>query len=455
MCLLSCGITVFWDGKLFNLPITFLYQVYMLDIRLIREDATSVRKNIARRNNPTFLQMFDELVDVDRQWRKATAELNQMRADRNRLSMEIAKAKSEGRDVKDMIRDAAKIPKLMQNLEKTVVDLDLRMRSLLMRLPNLLHDSVYDGKSEADNKVGKIFGKKPDFPFKPKDHLEILRGLGMIDMEAGARSSGHAFTYLKGDLVLLDMAISRFALDFLRRKGFTIVEPPLMINMDAAMGAEDLITFEDQIYKLEDQNLFLIPTSEHPIAAMKMGDTIDLQELPLLYAGLSPCFRKEVGAHGKYTHGLFRMHHFNKVEQFVFCRPEESWEWFEKLQHNCEEIYKQLDLHCRTLQLCSADTGVKSAKTIDMECWMADGEFRETGSNSNVTDYQSRRMGIKYREKKGKPAIGLVHTLNSTAVATSRIMIAIIEQNQQADGSVKVPKALVPYMDGIEFLKRE
>lgn len=427
----------------------------MLDIRTIREDAASVRKNVARRNNPAFLQMFDELLDVDRQWRKATAELNELRAERNRLSMEIAKAKKEGKDAKDAMKGAAKIPKLMQDLETAGTDLELKMKSLLMRLPNLLHDSVHDGKSEADNRVGKTSGKRPEFDFQPRDHLDILQSLGMIDMEAGARSSGHAFTYLKGDLVLLDLAISRFALDFLRRKGFTIVEPPLMINMDAAMGAEDLATFEDQIYKIEGQDLFLVPTSEHPIAAMKMGETLDVADMPLLFAGISPCFRKEVGAHGKYTHGLFRMHHFNKVEQFVFCRPEESWDWFERLQQNCEEIYSQLGLHYRTLHLCSGDTGVKAAKTIDMECWMADGNFRETGSNSNVTDYQSRRMGIKYREKKGQPAIGLVHTLNNTAVATSRIMIAIVEQNQQKDGSVRVPKALVPYMDGVEYLKRE
>jgi seryl-tRNA synthetase len=427
----------------------------MLDIKFIREDAGSVRKNIARRNNPAFLQMFDELVDTDKQWRKTSAELNKMRAERNRLSMEIAKAKKEGRDVEGLMKDAATIPKALQELEKSVTDLEIKMKSLLMRLPNLLHDSVHDGKSEAENKVGKISGKKPEFGFEPKDHLQILQSLGMIDMEAGARSSGHAFTYLKGDVVLLDMAISRFAIDFLRRKGFTIVEPPLMINMEAAMGAEDLVTFRDQIYKIEDHDLFLIPTSEHPLAAMKMNETIDLQDLPLLLAGISPCFRKEVGTHGKYTHGLFRMHHFNKVEQFVFCKPEESWEWFEKLQQNSEEIYDQLGLHYRTLHLCSGDTGVKAAKTIDMECWMSDGKFRETGSNSNVTDYQSRRMGIKYREKRGQPAIGLVHTLNNTAVATSRIMIAIIEQNQQADGSVKIPKVLVPYMDGIEYLKKE
>lgn len=426
----------------------------MLDIKAIREDPAAVRKNLARRNNKPFLQMFDELLEVDKEWRKAVSELNVLRSERNRLSMEIGKAKKEGKEDKKAMREAGKIPKQMEKLEAERADLEVKMKSLLMRLPNMLHESVHDGKDAGDNKVGKVAGKKPDFDFEPKDHLEILQGLGMLDMEKGASVAGHAFAYLKGDLVLLDMAISKFALDFLRRKGFTIVEPPLMLNMEAAMGAEDLTTFEDQIYKIEGENLFLIPTSEHPIAAMMMNENIDRQDLPVLFAGVSPCFRKEVGAHGKYTKGLFRMHQFNKVEQFVFCSPEESWDWFDKLQQNCEEMYNQLGLHYRTLELCSGDTGVKAARTIDMECWMADGEFRETGSNSNVTDYQARRLNIKFREKKGQASVGLVHTLNNTAVATSRIMVAIIEQNQQKDGSVRVPKALVPYMDGVEFLKK-
>lgn len=427
----------------------------MLDIKLIREDPKVVRDNLARRNNPTILEMFDELVKLDGDWRKSVAELNELRSSRNKISMQIAEAKKNKQDAKTLMEQAAEIPKKVKELETRSTDLDEKTKGLLLRLPNLLHESVPDGKSEKDNKVVRKHGQQPKFDFQPKDHLEILTNLNLIDQERGAKTAGHAFFYLKGSAVLLDMALQRFAIEFLRSKDFTIIEPPFMLNYKAASGAEDLTTFQDQIYKIDGEDLFLIPTSEHPIAAMHMDEAIDIAELPLKYAGISPCFRKEVGAHGKYTRGLFRMHQFNKIEQFVFCKPEESWELFDKLQENTEEMYNSLGLHYRVVTLCSADTGVKAAKTNDIECWMADGNFREVTSNSNVTDYQSRRLNIKYREKKGQPPIDFVYALNNTAVATSRIMVAIIEQFQQKDGRVKIPDALVPYMGGIEFLEKE
>ncbi len=427
----------------------------MLDIKLIRENPGAVRKNLARRNNAQILKMFDELTDVDKEWRKIVAEVNELRASRNKVSMQIAAAKKEGKHDKKLMSEAAKIPEKIQNLEAAKAELDAKMKSVLLRLPNLLDKSVPDGKDADDNKVLRKHGKPPEFAFEPKDHLEILRGLNMIDVERGAKSAGHAFFYLKGDAVLLDLALVRFAVDFLHKKDYTIVGTPLMLNLEATMGAEDMDGFRDQIYKIEGEDLFLIATSEHPLAAMFMGDVLDNEDLPAVFAGVSPCFRKEVGSHGKYTKGLFRMHHFNKVEQFVFCKPEDSWDWFDKLQKNTEEIYQKLGLHYRVITLCSGDTGAKAARTDDIECWMADGRYREVSSNSNVTDYHSRRLNIKYREKKGQAPIGLVHTLNNTALATSRIMVAILEQFQQKDGSVKIPKALVPYMDGIEVLKKE
>ncbi len=427
----------------------------MLDIKLIRENPATVRKNLARRKNTEILKMFDELVEVDKVWRKNVTELNELRASRNKVSIQIAKAKKEGKSEKKLMGEATKIPKKIQELETKNVELEEKMKSILLRLPNLLDKSVPDGKDESDNKVVKKFGKPPEFDFKPKDHLEILQGLNMIDVERGAKVSGHAFFYLKGDAVLLDLALVKFAMDFLRRKDFIAVETPLMLNLEATMGAEDMEDFREQIYKIEGENLFLLATSEHSIAAMFKDEVLDNQDLPAVFAGVSPCFRKEVGAHGKYTKGLFRMHQFNKVEQFVFCKPEDSWDWFEKLQRNAEEIYQQLGIHHRVITLCSAETGVKAARTDDIEIWMADGKYREASSCSNVTDYQSRRLNIKYREKKGQPPIGLVHTVNNTAIATSRIMVAILEQFQQKDGSVKIPKALVPYMNGIEVLQKD
>lgn len=426
----------------------------MLDIRLIRENPNLVRKNLARRNQPQVLEMFDELTEIDKEWRKVIAEVNELRSSRNKISWEISKSKKAGKTDKKLIEEAAKIPEKIQDLEVKKAELDAKMRAILLRLPNLLDKSVPDGKSADDNKVIRKFGRPPEFDFEPKDHLEILQGLGMIDIERGAKTAGHAFYYLKGDAVFLDLAIQRFALDYLRRKDFTIVETPFMMNLEATMGAEDMSGFQDQIYKIEGEDLFLIATSEHPLAAMFMGDVLSNDELPATFAGISPCFRKEVGAHGKYTKGLFRMHHFNKVEQFVFCKPEDSEDWFEKLQKNTEDIYNQLGLHFRVVTLCSADTGVKAARTDDIECWMADGKYREMSSNSNVTDYQSRRLNIKYREKKGQPPSGFVHTLNNTASASSRVMVAILEQFQQKDGTVRIPKSLVPYMNGIEVLEK-
>jgi seryl-tRNA synthetase len=285
--------------------------------------------------------------------------------------------------------------------------------------------------------------------------LEILEGLGMVDIERAAKVSGAGFVYLRGDVVLLDLALQRFALDFLRKKGFTIIEPPYMINRRPYEEVVDLSDFESVMYKIDGEDLYLIATSEHAMGAMFLDDVIDKKDLPLTLAGISPCFRKEVGSHGKYTKGLFRMHQFNKVEQFIFCLPEESWKWFEQIQKNAEELYQQLGIHHRVIEMCTGDLTSIKAKSYDVEGWMADGQFRELGSCTNCTDYQARRLNVKYREGLGKPPAGFVHTLNNTALATSRTMLAILEQFQQKDGSVKIPKVLVPLMNGIEVLKKK
>jgi len=252
---------------------------------------------------------------------------------------------------------------------------------------------------------------------------------------------------------LLDLAIQHYAIDFLRKKKFTVVEPPYLINKKTYEGMiGNPFDFAEASYKIEGEEFYLIPTAEYPIGAMFIDEVLMENRLPIKLCGVSPAFRKEVGAHGKYTKGLFRMHQFDKIEQFVFCTPEDSWKLLEELQRNCEELYQGLGLHYRVVALCSGDTGAKSSKTYDTEFWMSDGKFREIGSNSNCTDYQARRLGIRFREGEGKPVKGFVHTLNNTALATSRTMIAIIEQFQQKDGSVIIPKVLIPYMAGIEKL---
>jgi len=321
-----------------------------------------------------------------------------------------------------------------------------------LRLPNILHESVPVGKDESANEIVRVVGKPPKFDFEPKNHLEIIENLGLIDAERAAKVAGHGFNYLKGALALLDFAISTYVIDLLIKRDYQIVEPPFMMHKKPYIGATDLETFEDQLYKIEGEDLYLIATAEHPLAAMFMDEVIEQKDLPIKLVGYSTNFRKEVGAHGKYTKGLFRMHQFNKVEQFVFCLPEDSWKYHEEVQKNSEDLYKGLGLHFRTVNICTVDIGNLAAKRYDIEVWMADGVFRESGSNSNCTDYQARRLNIKYREKEGMAPAGLVHTINNTALATSRTMMAILEQYQKKDGTVLVPKVLQPYMHGLDRL---
>ena len=417
----------------------------MLDIRLIRENPEFVRKNLERRNEPEYLQMLDEVIKLDEKWRETITKLNKLRKEKNEVSIKISQFKKEGKDFKVLLEDAEKIANEIKRLEVIENELRKNVKKLLLQIPNLLHESVPYGKDENDNVEIRRWGKPPKFDFEAKDHLTILKNLGMVDFERGAKVAGHQFYYLKGDVVLLDLAIQRFAIDFLLKKGFTLIEPPFMMRREFYEGVTSLEDFDLQLYKIDGEDLYLIATSEHPMAAMFANEVLLASELPICLVGVSPCFRKEVGAHGKYTKGLFRVHHFNKVEQFVFCLPEESWEWHEKLQENCEKMYQKLGLHYRVVNVCTGDIGIVAAKKYDTEVWMADGKFREIGSNSNCTDYQARRLNIRYRMKEGAPVKGFVHTLNNTALATSRTMIAIIEQFQQKDGTVKIPKVLWKY----------
>lgn len=424
----------------------------MLDIKIIREQPELVRENLKRRHDEEKLKLLGELLEADRKWRKLTTEVNALRARRNKLSQEIAKFKKEKKSVTKLLKEAKKIPEQIKKLEAESQKQGNKVRSALMRLPNLLHESVPYGKDETENVEIRRWGEPPKFDFQPKNHLEILEDLGLIDVERGAKAAGAGFFYLKGDLVLLDLAIQRFAIDSLRKKGFRVIEPPFMINRKAYEGMIDPSDFEQVTYKIDGEDFYLIATSEHPMGAMFMNDVFDRSELPLRLCGISTCFRKEIGAHGKYTKGLFRMHQFNKIEQFIFSLPDQSWELHEELQRNSEELYQQLGLHYRVVNMCTGDIGTIAAKKYDIEFWMADGKFREIGSNSNCTDYQARRLNVRFKEGPGKPPAGFVHTLNNTALATSRTMIAIIEQFQQKDGSVVIPKVLRPFMGGIERL---
>ncbi len=423
-----------------------------MDIKLIREDPELVRRNLERRHDPGKLGLLDALIEDDARWREKVTEVNRLRRRRNEISSEIAKVMKEDGDAPSLREEAGGIPKLIVDTETERDVYARRVNEALMRLPNLLHESVPYGADDTENVEIRRWGKPRRFPFEAQSHAEIAGKLGILDLERGGKVSGSGFYYLKNELALLDYSLMRYAIDHLLAKGFTLIEPPYMIRRKPYEGVTDLADFEDVMYKIEGEDLYLIATSEHAMGAMFQDETFLAEDLPMRFCGVSPCFRKEIGAHGKYTRGLFRVHQFNKVEQFVFSLPEQSWDLHEELQRNCEELYEGLGLHYRVVNVCTGDIGIIAAKKYDTEFWMADREFREIGSNSNCTDYQARRLNIKYRMKEGQPPVGPVHTLNNTALATSRTMVAILEQYQQEDGSVVVPEVLRGYMNGIEVI---
>jgi seryl-tRNA synthetase len=314
-----------------------------------------------------------------------------------------------------------------------------------------LHESVPVGKDSSDNLLVRKWGEIPKFDFPVKDHIDLGIALGILDIERAAKISGTRFQILKNEAVLLDIALMIFALEELKKKSYVPVEPPFMIKRKPYEGVTDLGDFEEMLYKIEGEDLYLIATSEHPIGSMHMDEIIMEKDLPLKYTGMSACFRKEAGAHGKDTRGIFRTHQFNKIEQFIFCKPEESWKFHEELLKNAEELFQKLDLPHRIVSVCTGDIGSVAAKKYDVEAWMpAQNDYREVVSCSNCTDYQARRLNVRYREKEGMAPKGFVHTLNSTAIATGRAIVAIMENNQQKDGSITVPPVLRKYMGGAE-----
>lgn len=426
----------------------------MLDIKLIRENPELVSSNLMKRGDPANLEMLDSLIDCDKKWRQSLTKLNELRHERRQVTTAIAGAKRNGKDAVAEISKAKEVDNEITALEKKVNEWEENVHNYLMRLPNLLHESVPTGKDENDNVQVRTWGKIPKFGFPVKGHMDLGLTLDIIDIERAGKIAGARFFYLKREAVLLDMALMSFALEEMRRKGYTLIEPPCLMRRKPYEGVVSLSDFEDVLYKVENEDLYLIATSEHPMAAMFMDEVLKSEELPLKLAGMSTVFRKEAGAHGKDTRGIFRTHQFNKIEQFIFCKPEDSWRIHEELIQNAEEIAKKLGLPYRVVNSCTGDIGTVAAKKYDIEAWMpAQNAYREIVSCSNCTDYQARRLNIKYREKEGEAPKGFVHTLNSTAIATGRTIVAILENYQQEDGSVVVPKALGKYVGGIEKIE--
>ena len=428
----------------------------MLDIKLIRENPELVKTNLVKRGNPENLQMLDELVAVDRQWRLNLTKLNELRHQRKQVTIEIAKLKKSGGDTSSQVEKAKAVDAEVTGIEKQVAEEEQKTHDYLMKLPNLLDESVPFGKDEKENVQVKTWGEIPKFSFPIKNHIDLALDLDLIDMERAGKISGSRFFFLKNQLALLDMALMSFAIHELTKKGYTPIEPPYLMSREAYEGVTALGDFADVLYKVENEDLYLIATSEHPMAAMLMNEVLKEQEMPLKLAGVSTCFRKEAGAHGKDTRGIFRTHQFNKIEQFIFCKPEDSTKLHEELLQNAEDLLQKIGLPYRVVNVCTGDIGTVAAKKYDIEAWMpAQNGYREVVSCSNCTDYQARRLGIRYREKEGAATKGFVHTLNSTAIATGRTIVAILENNQQEDGTIKVPEPLRKYMLDAEKICRK
>jgi seryl-tRNA synthetase len=420
----------------------------MLDISTIRDEPDRVRENLERREEPEHLERLDRVIEADETWREGRNRLDELRHERNQLGERIGELKREGEDEKaQQAQDRAEeLSEEIDEVEQSVDEAKTTRDEGLMRLPNLLHESVPKGEDEDDNEEVRTIGE----PEVPEDdllpHGELIERQDLADFERAAKVSGAGFAYLKGDLVELDRALQRFALDHLVEQGYEQVTTPLMMRREPYEGVTDLADFEDVMYKVADHDEYLIATSEHPLGAMFMDEIVDEDDLPIKMAGLSSCFRREIGSHGIDTKGLFRMHQFNKVEQFVFCEPEDSWELHDELLANAETLFRELELPYRVVNVCTGDIGTVAAKKYDIEVWSPrTGSYREVVSCSNCTDYQARRLDVRAGKHGGDKRTA--HTLNATAVATSRAMVAILENNQNPDGTVDVPDALDPYME--------
>lgn len=423
----------------------------MLDINLIRERPEVVRRDLEKRGDADKLRLLDDILKWDKEWREAYAKVNELRHRRNVLSKQVAEARQRGEDTSVLLQEASELGHRIEEVEAEMRRLRSSIDSALMRLPNVLDEDVPVGKDDTENVEIRHWGEpqRPDFELLP--HGELLESLGLGDFERARKVAGAGFLYMKGDLVLLDLALQRFALDFLVERGYVPVFPPFMMRRRPYEGCVDLADFETVMYKVDGEDLYLIATSEHPLAAMHMDEVLDEDEMPLKYAGISTNFRKEIGAHGVDTRGLFRMHQFNKVEQFIFCLPEDSERYHEELIGNAEEIFRHLRIPHRVVNVCTGDIGTVAAKKYDLEAWSPrQGRYVEVVSCSNCTDYQARRLNIRVGKMGGEKRFA--HTLNSTAIATSRALVAILENYQNEDGTVTVPDVLRAYMGGKEVI---
>ncbi len=423
----------------------------MLPIDIFRDDLeriiASQKKRFRKLDYPDLVVKYDKL------WRDATKQVQALKAQKNKISKEIGQAKKQGGDTKALEKQSKDIAKEIADLEKKEPELLAKRDEYRYEVGNILHESVPVGETEAANIIERTVGEKPTFTFAPKSHVDLIKTTDGANIEIPAVVTGSRFYYLKNDLVFLNLALLHFAVDFLTQRGFTPWWTPFFLKKDIIAEAAELADFEETLYKIDGEDLYLIATSEQTLAALHQKDFIDEKLLPLKYCGVSSCFRREAGSHGKDTLGIFRVHQFEKVEQYVYCKPEESWKFHEEMIANAEGIYQALGIPYHVVNIASGEMNDNAAKKYDLEGWFpGSNTYRELVSCSNCTDYQTRKLGIKAGVPGAKDSWYVPHSLNSTAIATERTMCCILENYQNEDGTVNVPKRLLPYMSGRKII---
>jgi seryl-tRNA synthetase len=420
----------------------------MLDVRLLRDKLDDVKARMATRGAPID---WDEFVRLDRDRREALTTVERLKEKKNRLSEEIGKLKKSGADAGALMREGEEVSAAIRRAEGPLAESEARFESFILTLPNLPHSSVKIGKNETENRVVRHWGEPPVFDFVPKNHWDIGEELGVLDFERAAKIAGARFAVYRDAGARLERALINFMLDLhTREHGYREMLPPALVNRAALIGTGQLPKFEADLFHLAPGDYFLIPTAEVPLTNLHRDEILEGENLPIKYVAYTPCFRSEAGSYGKDVRGLIRQHQFNKVEMVKFTEPENSYDELETMVGNAEAVLQRLEIPYRVVELCTGDMGFGAAKTYDLEVWLpGQNAYREISSCSNCEDFQARRANIRYRkERKGRPIF--VHTLNGSGLAVGRTMVALLENYQQKDGSVVIPEALRPYMDGLE-----
>ena len=422
----------------------------MLDIKFVRENPDLVKENIKKKFQDNKLGLVDEVIELDKKYREFQLEGDNLRMERNSLSKEIGNLMREGKkeEAEGIKAKVNEINSKLESIEKETDEYANKIKEIMMRIPNIIHDSVPIGKDDTENVEIQKYGEPIVPDYEIPYHTDIMENLSGIDLESARRVAGNGFYYLIGDVARLHSAVISYARDFMINKGFTYCVPPFMIRSDVVTGVMSFEEMDAMMYKIEGEDLYLIGTSEHSMIGKFKGQILPKSELPYTMTSYSPCFRKEKGAHGIEERGVYRIHQFEKQEMVVICEPEDSYEWYDKMWSYTVELFRSLDIPVRTLECCSGDLADLKAKSCDVEAWSPrQKKYFEVGSCSNMTDAQARRLGIRIKGEKGNY---FAHTLNNTVVAPPRMLIAFLENNYNEDGSINIPEVLRPYMGGID-----